>query len=729
MIPRPAQHSRVRRWAGVAAGAALFLAAHGAEAADPATPARGDVAPAEAPRAEAHVRVSGLWYFQNRDMRELLTVLEPEGKPLPVLDAAFIEDAILVLQSALADRGYLKPTGTVRLTLVDGSQRTEPWAAGSLPALPRTLAATEADFHLEPGVLYFIDRLDIEGLRSITPEQAQGYFVGQGFVLGGKSARRYTPEGVDRGCESLRVELRRNGRMDAEVTVADRTIDDASGAVALTVRVEEGPLHRIGTVRVEGAIPEEARAQVERHVQSAIGAVYTPLRRQDLLQIMHVVLYEHGYAEATVRLSEDDTTTSEGGEILHTIKLEFDAGSLIRVGEVRFTGDDKTRLSVLRRATKVRSGQIFDRNRIEADRLKLSSLGAFAAVRADVTPREQTPDVWDLAYQLRPSKRLEVGVLGGYGSYERFRGGIEVFHGDQLGRAERGRLQLIVSTKSTSAEYQLTVPQIFGTTADANLRAFGLDREEVSFDRKEAGVSGGVRKHSDRFGVDMAARYQFESLRAENVASDLQGTAPENSRVGAVTFGITQDRRDNPLTPKSGHDFSLAFETAAQVIGGDVNYQRLDAKVSWHTPLTRELTLHLGLSHGVIWSLGDPVEDIPINKRFFPGGESSVRGYAEGTAAPRGTDGEIIGAEISTVANVELELALLKSFSAVAFVDTGLTGASVDSYPGDQLRVSAGLGLRYNSLIGPVRLEYGYNIVRETGDQRGQLHLSLGFPF
>lgn len=688
-------------------------------------------AAAEEPAAEeepagAQVRVSGFWFLKNRDMRELLTVLEPEGKPLQLLDAAFIEDAVLVFQSALIEDGYLRPSGSVRVKLEDGTERTFAWTSPGLPEVPRDLAAVEADFHLMPGELYFYDQLQVEGLSTIPEQEMRSYFINDSALLGGRKARKFSPGGLDRGCESLRVRLRRLGRSDAKVTVLEQTRDERTGAVAVRLRVEEGPVHRIGGIELVDAVPEEVRGQIEERLRAASGGVYSSLSRQDLLHRVHVDLYDHGYAESEVRVAGDTLRTVDG-EVMHGMTLAVDSGPKIRLGEVRFQGDGRTRESVLRRATDARSGQLFDRNRVEADRLSLSSLGAFSAVRADVT--EQAPDLWDLTYQLRPSRRLEAGILFGYGSYEQWRGGLEVFHCNRFGRAERGRLQFIESTKSTSAEYQLTVPQIFGTTAQGNIRAFGLDREEVSFDRREVGMSTGVRRHSERFGVDVAARYQYERLRAANVVAALADTAPDDSNVGAITFDITQDRRDNPLTPRTGYELSLALETAATALGSDVDYQKLDLKASWHARMGRTAVVHAGLRHGVIWTFGESTEEIPINKRFFPGGDTTVRGYTEGRAAPRGTDGEIIGAEVSSVANLELEAVLVDRLAGVVFADAGLSSVSIDDYPGDQLRVSIGLGLRYNSLIGPVRLEYGYNVVKETGDQRDAWHFTLGFPF
>ena len=716
----PGQAGAQEERGDVAESTPAAVAADPAQASEP----KGEEAPRE--RREARVRVTGLWFLQNRSLREVLRVLEPEGRPMAVLDAAFIEDAVLVLQDALNDRGFLRPSGTVHLVLVDGGTRDVSWTAGEIPDLPRDLAATEAEFELEPGVLYHIEDITIEGLSTITTEQALGYYIGDSFLLSGRSARKYTPRGIERGNDSLQVQLQRMGRADAAITIRERDIDHETGAVRVVIDVDEGPLHRVGAVHIRGEVPEAARTQVLAQINGAVGGVYSPLRRQDLLQEVHVDLYKHGYAEARVSLDEDKQARG-ADEVTHELVLELNAGPLIHVGEVEFAGDTRTRKSVLRRATDVREGDVFDRNRIEADRMSLSSLGVFSAVRADVEP--QSSSMWDLTYQLRPSKTLEVGLLAGYGSYEKLRGGLEVFHANQFGRAERGRLQMVESTKSTSAEYQLTIPQLFGTPTSGSVRAFGLDREEVSFDRREVGMSAGIRRHSERYGFDLALRFQYESLRAENVVPDLEDTAPQDSRVGAVTLDIARDRRDNPLSPSRGYELGLALETAVQAIGSEVDYQRLDFRASWHRRIGTGQVIHAGMRHGVIWTFGKGTSDIPINRRFFPGGESTVRGYTEGRAAPRGANGEVIGAEVSTIVNLEYELALLRSISAVVFVDTGLTGATLDDFPGNELRLSAGVGLRYNSIIGPVRLEYGHNLVRESGDQDGELHFSLGFPF
>ena len=128
-------------------------------------------------------------------------------------------------------------------------------------------------------------------------------------------------------------------------------------------------------------------------------------------------------------------------------------------------------------------------------------------------------------------------------------------------------------------------------------------------------------------------------------------------------------------------------------------------------------------------TLGSTDRDLPVNKRFYPGGENSIRGYADGEAAPRGPLDTFLGAKTYTLLNVELEQAVTKNISVVLFADTLGTAVQLARYPIDEYLYTAGLGVRYQTLIGPVRLEYGRNLNPRPNDPSGTLHLSLGFPF
>jgi outer membrane translocation and assembly module TamA len=122
-------------------------------------------------------------------------------------------------------------------------------------------------------------------------------------------------------------------------------------------------------------------------------------------------------------------------------------------------------------------------------------------------------------------------------------------------------------------------------------------------------------------------------------------------------------------------------------------------------------------------------QNLPFNRRFFPGGENSIRGYQEGEASPRNLQGLYVGAETYTLGTVELEQALTPQWSLVAFSDSLGMAKRIANYPFDTGLFSVGGGIRWKTVVGPIRLEYGYNLNPRVNDPTGTLQFSLGFPF
>ena len=162
---------------------------------------------------------------------------------------------------------------------------------------------------------------------------------------------------------------------------------------------------------------------------------------------------------------------------------------------------------------------------------------------------------------------------------------------------------------------------------------------------------------------------------------------------------------------------------------GEVNYQRMETSISYHHPLSRFQWLHLGISHGFVVTDGGPERDLPFNKRFFPGGDNSIRGYQYGEAGPRNESGRVVGAETYSLANIEFEQGLTRTWSLVFFFDALGQARRIEDFPIEEHLLSVGGGIRWKSIIGPVRLEYGHNLNPRAHDPGGTLHFSIGFPF
>lgn len=246
----------------------------------------------------------------------------------------------------------------------------------------------------------------------------------------------------------------------------------------------------------------------------------------------------------------------------------------------------------------------------------------------------------------------------------------------------------------------------------------------------EYGGGVGVHKFFKEFATDLTLRYNYQILSA--LDTSIQEVAAEgltNPAVGSIILDLKHDRRDNPLYPRSGYKVFATFETASDYLGGEANFERIETSASWHHRLGGGRWLSLGLSHGVAVTFGDPAHNLPFNKRFFPGGADSIRGYQEEEASPRNATGQLVGAETYTLGTVELEQALTPKWSLVFFSDSLGFAHRLEGYPFDTGLFSVGGGVSWRTLIGPVRLEYGYNLNPRPQDPAGTLQFSLGFPF
>ena len=196
-----------------------------------------------------------------------------------------------------------------------------------------------------------------------------------------------------------------------------------------------------------------------------------------------------------------------------------------------------------------------------------------------------------------------------------------------------------------------------------------------------------------------------------------------------VSFEPTWDARDAFDDPRRGHLTRGWLDLSLDAFGSQVEYARGRIEHAHFVPLGSKTTLAMSARVGVISPLGS-TEEIPIQERFFNGGENSVRSFQEGELGPADPDGTPVGGEAFTVASVELRQALGKRFQAAAFVDAGTVELRFE----DVLRFEnpgfgIGLGLRYLLPIGPVRLDGAINPDPEDGESSSALHLSVGFSF
>jgi outer membrane protein insertion porin family len=288
-------------------------------------------------------------------------------------------------------------------------------------------------------------------------------------------------------------------------------------------------------------------------------------------------------------------------------------------------------------------------------------------------------------------------------------------------------------------------------------------RSSFNFVRREARAELGLRV-SPQYSV--AGRYSYERTRLfderfTDAEKPLIDRLFPQVRLSKVSGSFIRDTRNDILDPAGGTFAVVDSEVAPRVLGSEVGFAKtfLQGFGYYRLPVPRRMVLalgaRLGLAHGFrrlvprVDSEGQPVtdpggqpivdvvQDLPASERFFAGGDTTVRGYSLdrlGTDATISPTGFPTGGNGLVVLNSEIRTALVGSLGAVGFLDVGNVFRRVGDISLDELRAAAGVGLRYQSPVGPIRIDLGFKLDRRELapgrlERRSVLHISLGQAF
>ena len=677
----------------------------------------------EAAGADA-VKVKGLGFWRNLEMDRRLEFLQGDGRELQrELDSATVEDGAFLLLQLLRREGYREPEVTVELDLPEGAASEYTFAWPFQPKLPVGLRPVEVVYRCDPGILEVYGEVRFSGLEHLDEETALSFFKPRGGLFVGRRQKAFTEQNLASRSRRLVTTLEAAGYREADIadTRLERTGDN--GEVDLHLIVEEGPRHFVGSVlrRIYGEDGSLVREDEESLLEPIIftGDWLEGVRREFLFSA-----YRDGYPDATVNSEEVRVDASAQREV-YEVRLELHRGARVRFAGVRFEGQGKTKQSVLDRQMLLGGGGFYNILEVEESRRRLLSLGIFRDVRLQTEDTEKGRLV---TYQLTPGQRESLSLRFGWGSYEQGRAGIRWERINPFGRAHRYRLEAKRSFKDLELEGSASLPHFFDRDLNAFLRTRYLFREEISYERSLYDVRFQLSRRLHLLGVEATVGYLLEDVLDERDSAALF-PALDEALVTSLDFRLTLDRRDSTLHPTRGYDLQFFVKAAGEPLGGEANFLRLETSASWHRPLARNFLFHLSMRYGLLQSARPTEENLPFGERFFPGGANSLRGYQRGEAAPALPGGARIGAEVFALANVEFEVRVTDKLSVVAFWDALRMDRSRQLVPMAEALESAGIGLRWQSIVGPVRLEYGHNLDPRQNDPSGTLHFAVGYPF
>ena len=536
----------------------------------------------------------------------------------------------------------------------------------------------------------------------------------------GINERWYSDSRVARAASATAGWYRALGFLDVQVEVGELKVVDGVANVALIVT--EGPAYRLGAVFFGGELVFD-QAQLDKLAAVDIGQPYTPRRAARLLGRVETFHTDRGYADVEIDLGE----LQRSGSGAVNLVLEIRPGPRVEIVTIRVEGAGKTRDAFVRQRLAFREGDFYSAKAERESFRWLYATGLFSRIELEL---EGSGERRDLVVRVEEAQGLELFVEPGWGSYDRARIRAGVRERNLFGTGRIGRLEALYSERTANAQIGLTDPWFLGSDISADASIGYTRREEPSFEYEDNEFDFGLLRHwGDGDSGTLSYRFRNSNLIGDDLVTQTLGNISDDINVSAVRMARLRDTRNNLVVPSSGQRTEFTLEVADEAIGSEVDFVRGTVSYSRYWFLGGRSVLATSIRTGVIDPTGS-TGDIPLQERFFNGGENSVRSYRESELGPTDPAGNPVGGEAFSTYSLELRQDLPGRLEGALFFDAGNVELKAEEYlEFNDFGYAVGIGLRYVLPVGPLRLDLGINPDPADGEDDFVLHFSIGRPF
>ena len=598
------------------------------------------------------------------------------------------------------------------------------------------LTESTARIDVNAGEESTIGRILVESDPScpIKPEQLRRYVNGPRKGLFGRGAMLYVRGRVAGSSSRIQEDLMALGHLDAAATLEDPGPRPQGGGVDILLKVVAGPRYlvkdaTVGLNRTADSLSLELEQALQeglnRAIQNEDGSPreYEPRMAGSIRTILSDVLSQGGYPDARLEVSAE--IDKEKKEV--TLKAVANPGPYVRLAEVTFEGNGRTKPSFMASHQLLRTGDPYDSRKVRDTVRGLFRTGLFS----EVSPRlEGEGDARKLVIDIIEQPAREIYAEPGYGSYELARLTLGARHRNLFGSGIGASVEGTIAQRAQRANISITDRWFLRRELIGDLRVEFDRREEPSFTRESRGVGAFTTKEWSNTTTSSIGYRLSRSEATDVVAVDDLVLETENSiNVAGIILTHRYDIRDALFAPSSGAYAETSVEFAGEVLGSELEFIRPSITAAWFEPAGADDVIGIGLRMGlIIPSFGE--ESIPIQERYFAGGENSVRSFRESDLGPTDATGEPLGGEGFATMSVEWRHELGGAFQSALFFDAGLVEAQAeDLFDFESVRTGVGVGLRYLLPIGPLRVDLAFNPDRRSGESEWVVHFGIGMPF
>ena len=532
--------------------------------------------------------------------------------------------------------------------------------------------------------------------------------------------------------DSIREVYHDHGFIDVEIKDVRRD-RNARGKLTITIVIVEGPQYHVRNLTISGQKLAKDEG-VRLLLKMKEGSVYSPKQLHDDAKAVADAYGSGGYVDLVI--TPESTPAGPG---LVDVHYKIEEGERSYLNRVNIEGNTRTKDKVIRREVLVAPGDVFNTVRADTTKKRLDNLGYFSKV--ETYPEDtDVPGRKDLTILVQEKRTGSLSFGAGFSTIDQLVGFAELTQGnfDLLnwptftGGGQKFRLRLQYGTQRKDFSLQIIEPYFLDRRLSLSGQLFYTEADylSVEYSQRNYGFSFEIRKPITSF-MYASLAYQLQNVEIFNVSSG--ASAVIKSQAGTFTeskisTSLVFDRRDNPLLTRTGQRISFTPFIAGGFLGGDTQIHGWDLEGSQYFPLKWDTILLFNGEIATVETWGNGAF-VPIFERLYLGGANNLRGFPFREVGPQDITGEPIGGQSMARLTVEWTFPIIEKARGALFYDSGFVNADPWKFDFSHLASDIGAGIRINLPIGPMRLDYGYPLLRNGYNGSGHFNFSVGYQF
>ena len=584
----------------------------------------------------------------------------------------------------------------------------------------------DLEYIIDEGEKFKIEKIQFEGNKAFSDKKLKKEIATSetNILSWFTSAGDLNEDNLKQDVTRLTSFYKNNGYMQARV--GEPQVKFEGNEIEITIKIDEGPQFKVGKVDLTGdlLIPKEELLATLKITKEEFYNRET--LRNDVLNLTDLYSNEgYAYADVAPKVKEDSEKQ------IVDITFDIQKGKQVYFEEIIISGNTKTRDKVIRRELRVYEQELFSSRKLKRSIRNLYRMDFFEDVKVD-TSKGSAEDKMVLKIGVTEKSTGAFSFGAGYGNVEKLYGVISVAERNLFGRGQNLELKATLGSKTQNVNLSFTEPYIYDIPLTGTINVYNW---QYNYDQYEKfSVGGGITLSYPLLAFTRGSLgYVYDVANISDIGNDaprsIKDLKGENIK-SSVTPKLRFDSRDSTFVPTKGSSHSFSFEFAG--VGGDIGFMKYIGETAWYLPLFWEFVLAPHAKGGYVNKTKD--KTLPDYEKFYMGGIGSLRGFERDDLAPKDDDNNSIGGDKFVQFNLDLTFPIMndQGLFLSAFFDTGKVygdNEKIELDPGD-LRQSAGLGMRWMSPMGPIRLEYGFILDKKDSDHGpGNWEFSMASAF